>query len=766
MPSQMREKHMSALRILVLAVLLFCAPLVSVQAQVLPTGGSEEAGEVTVPEDLSAGTVRDLVSRLSDRQVRQLLLERLDALAEARHESGEDIGPIDFVTRLSRDVGLSISHALGNLPGLVETQSGSFAAFYADRGAGGMGRFLGLTLAAVLAGLLAAWLTGRAAYRWQDQIDAATGEESLGRLLRLQFLRLTLDLSSLIAFVIVGATVIELTLPASDIPFAELVLFALIALPMAMAAISRFLIRPYRAELRMVHTDDATARYLHRHQILLALFIGLQVAVIDFNQRNGVPVGELRLGFWLNLGIFAYIAYICYRARDGLSLMLRGPDDDVTPTEARVARAYPYAAIVACVLVWLLVEILVAQKMFHLLVDGQHYLTLFLLLMAPALDTMIRGLVRHLAPPMRGEGPLAEAAYRATRRSYIRIGRALVCALVVIAIAAIWEIDFHNLASAGIGARAAAALIEMLIILGIGFLVYELVTLWVNRKLADEQTAAGFDLNAEEPGGGEGGGAGGSRLATVLPLMRWVLQSTIVVITVLLALGNVGIDITPLLAGAGIVGLAIGFGAQKLVSDVVSGIFFLVDDAFRTGEYVEIEGTLGTVENISIRSLQLRHHRGPVHTIPFGEIPKITNYSRDWVIMKMRFTVPFDTDLKQVKNIFKQIGKDMMAVPEFAEDMMQPFKSQGVLEVDDVGIVVRGKFMAKPGKQFTLRKEIYQRVQKAFEENGIEFARREVRVRLNGDEPAGGLSEVDRQSLAAAAAEAAGATAPATEPST
>jgi small-conductance mechanosensitive channel len=233
----------------------------------------------------------------------------------------------------------------------------------------------------------------------------------------------------------------------------------------------------------------------------------------------------------------------------------------------------------------------------------------------------------------------------------------------------------------------------------------------------------------------------------------------VITITALIALGNVGIDITPLLAGADVVGLAIGFGAQKLVADVVSGVFFLIDDAFRTGEYVEVEGTLGTVEKISRRSLQLRHHRGAVHTIPYGEIPKITNYSRDWVIMKLRFTVPFETDLNKVKKIFKQIGADMMQVPEFAADMLQPFKSQGVLDVDDVGIVIRGKFMAKPGKQFTLRKEIYGRVQKAFEANGIQFARKEVRVKVDGAEPGRELTEDQKQAIAAAASDAAEKTA-------
>ncbi|MFK7857077.1 MAG: hypothetical protein AB8B79_23380 [Granulosicoccus sp.] len=131
--------------------------------------------------------------------------------------------------------------------------------------------------------------------------------------------------------------------------------------------------------------------------------------------------------------------------------------------------------------------------------------------------------------------------------------------------------------------------------------------------------------------------------------------------------------------------------------------------------------------------MQLRHHRGGIHTIPYGEIPKLTNYSRDWVLMKLKFTVPFNTDVKLIKKLFKKIGAEVLEIPHLKDDFLQPFKSQGVLEVNDVGIVVGGKFMAKPGTQFMMRKELYQRVQKEFEANGIQFARKEVRVKLDGD---------------------------------
>ena len=194
----------------------------------------------------------------------------------------------------------------------------------------------------------------------------------------------------------------------------------------------------------------------------------------------------------------------------------------------------------------------------------------------------------------------------------------------------------------------------------------------------------------------------------------------------------------------------------ELVSgDHLEGRIGVQDDAFRVGEYVEVDGTMGTVEKISIRSMQLRHHRGLVHTIPYGEIPKLTNFSRDWVIMKLMFTVPFDTDPNKVKKIFKKIGAEMIEDPLFKDDFLEPFKSQGVFQFDDVGIVMRGKFMAKPGTQFTIRKEIYNRVRNEFKAAGIEFARREVRVAMPEHENGAPVSDEEKAALTAAAAEVA-----------
>ncbi|MGZ0186995.1 MAG: mechanosensitive ion channel family protein, partial [Alphaproteobacteria bacterium] len=474
------------------------------------------------------------------------------------------------------------------------------------------------------------------------------------------FKRLCRDIAGVLVFLVVARQVGMLLTPPELFPFGSVIVVNLVSIPRMGAALSRFMLAPAEPGLRLLNANDDTAGYLHRHNVGLLLLASLSMMLVKFNDMNGVMAGESRLGFWLTLAVVFYVIAIIWRARHGLVGMMRGAGSDVSPSEAWVARAYPWFGIAVTVFTWLLVIILASLEMFALLKTAPHYKMMILLLLAPLFDTAVRGLVRHLAPPMTGEGQIAAAAYLSTKRSYTRIGRLIVFGLVIITIAKVWGIDFANLAAAGVGVQFPAKMIEIFIILAAGYLAWELVSLWINRKLAAEQTALGFNLNEEEPGGGEGGGAGGSRLSTVLPLLLGVAKAAIAVIFSLVALGNIGIDITPLLAGAGIVGLAVGFGAQKLLADVVGGIFFLIDDAFRTGEFVEVEGTVGSVEKISIRSMQLRHHKGPVHTIPYGEIPKITNYSRDWVIMKLKFTVPFETDPNKVK----KIGADMLAEEE------------------------------------------------------------------------------------------------------
>ncbi|KAE9631867.1 mechanosensitive ion channel [Parasedimentitalea maritima] len=689
-----------------------------------------------------------MVARMSDDQVRNLLLDRLDAVAttQTAQQSGKSLITIaqeTWVAFYTPTLG-----AVSKLPVLFSKQGEALSNFQASFGNAGLLKLFVFMAIAIGAGLAAEFVTNLLSRRWQGD-ETPSEDATLWSALSFLARRFGRDILGLVAFYFALRFVGLTLLTPAQLSFAGPFVTYLIWFPRLGAAISRFILAPHRADLRLVNINNRWAGFLHRNIIGLVLLGGFTLFIVGFDTANGVAINETRIAFWLNTAVHIYVALIFWTARSGLSEMMRGTDPDRSRFDEWVAKAYPYFAVAVALVTWIVVQVLSGSGHIKLLLTAPHYTTMFWLLLAPAIDTAIRGLVRHLQPPMIGEGAVAESAYKATKRSYIKIGRVIAGLFVVLRVAAAWNLDLRNLAAAGVGERFAANFVEFTMTVATGYVIYELVSLYVNRQLAKEQTSLG--VVEEDAAGGEGGGAGGSRLTTVLPLALVSAQTGIIVIFGLLAVGSLGIDITPLLAGAGILGLAIGFGAQKLVADVVSGVFFLIDDAFRVGEYVEVGGTMGTVEKISIRSMQLRHHRGLVHTIPYGEIPKLTNFSRDWVIMKLMFTVPFDTDPNKVKKIFKKIGAEMLQEPLFKDDFLEPFKSQGVFQFDDVGIVMRGKFMAKPGTQFTIRKEIYNRVRKEFDAAGIEFARREVRVALPGGDETKELTEADKTAISAAA---------------
>ena len=316
---------------------------------------------------------------------------------------------------------------------------------------------------------------------------------------------------------------------------------------------------------------------------------------------------------------------------------------------------------------------------------------------------------------------------------------------LVFVLASMWRIwGFDRLAQAddaGIVARIIDSSTEIIMILLIADLIWSLI-----KTFLDERMNASSQGNA----GDEGGGSGLSRVETLLPLLKNFALTVIVIMVAMVTLSSLGVDIGPLIAGAGVVGLALGFGSQALVRDVVAGVFFLLDDAFRLGEYIEVENLRGRVENISSRSMQLRHHRGPLQTVPFGEIKSIVNHSRDWVIVKLEFRVPFETDVNKIKKLVKKLAAELLEDPLIGDSFIEPLKSQGVRRMEEFNMVIGLKYTSKPGEQFMIRKTVYQRVLAMFKENGIQMASRDVKVAV----PADATPEQKQEAVAAAAQQA------------
>lgn len=220
-----------------------------------------------------------------------------------------------------------------------------------------------------------------------------------------------------------------------------------------------------------------------------------------------------------------------------------------------------------------------------------------------------------------------------------------------------------------------------------------------------------------------------SRMSTVMPVIRNLTLGAVLAIAALLVLSSTGINVAPLLAGFGVLGLALSFGSQTLVKDVVSGIFFIADDAFRIGEYIDTGGLMGTVEHISLRSIRLRHHNGPVHTIPFGQIGSVTNYSRDWGTIKFELRFERDADAELIRKTAKKVGLAMLEDPEFGGEFLVPLKMQGIQTVTETSMVVRFKFTSRPGKPSILKREGMKRLLSAFKAAGLSLASNAVTVR-------------------------------------
>ncbi|WP_420405655.1 mechanosensitive ion channel family protein [Nisaea sp.] len=711
--------------------------------------------------------LQTLVDELNPEQ-KETLVKLIELLEENRAGARADAPVVDPITQLKQVLTGFRSYVAEKVAGLPELLS------VIGKGLSGLSTeapvLLGFLLMSLVAGALAELIFVRAAEPWRERIKVPS-DGALGDTVAKLSLRAVLELGGVVVFILVSLALAH-TVPSKDshvVSISSFVLFA-IALPRAATAVLRFVLAPKRPDLRLVAADDHVVARLYWNLASVFALGGLLMFLSDFLTRAGHDA-EDGMRFWTAFLATFWLSLTIWRTRSGLTKILIGEGEAPTPGLARMARWWPPAMVALLVANWLFIQTAVSAGA-EVISPLRGTLVIVIILVTPFLDTMVRGIAEHLVPrepaPPRPEpgdevgAPVPEtpdmpdtpqpAVERQTRFSYIRIGRALLLAAVVVLVGKVWGLSLQGLAAAGIGAELAANLVGAVLILAGGYLVWEFSNLWINRRLIEE----GVTDAPSAPGhGGEGGGAGQSRMATILPLIRMVLSAVIGIMTILLALDALGINITPLLAGAGVIGLAVGFGAQTLVKDVVSGIFFLLDDAFRVGEFIDAGGTLGAVEKISVRSILLRSVNGPIHIIPYGEIAKVTNMSRDWVIMKLRFTVPFETDLDKVRKIFKKIGQEMMEVPELAEGIIEPFKSQGAADVDDVGIIVRGKFMTKPGHQFAVRKEVYSRVQKAFKENGIDFARKEVRVNIPGKVEGAALTPEQENAIAAAASQAA-----------
>ncbi|MEL6475717.1 MAG: mechanosensitive ion channel family protein [Pseudomonadota bacterium] len=711
----------------VLAALLLCLCLlpIPVEAQV-PFGvvESESTAEPVLPMDLTPDQVDGLLARLTDAEIRALLANELHRRAEeAAVEDMSGGEALAYITTRLQEMSARIgervprwTRAILNLGDRSEVVTERLA--QAERGVSGM---LIAALVVVTSGLAAGALAGWAIGGWRRWLMAPQRGSYWDKVIRTLVLG-ALDCVPILAFWLVTAPVISLSSAALG-PLSNLNWIYTVGVIYSWGGlvIARRLFAPDAPEIRIAPLDDALARRLYR-----TIRPAAMVAALAW-------IGG---GVWLHLG-YGFPPALTTVALGGtvvgailLYAVLSNIDRIRDATRAVFgAESGALSRIAVGTAPWLLTLYVGVAYLFwlaHWLERGQHQLlgpagTLIVYVTLPVFDRLGREIIRSI---VSGSSALTERF----RGVFFRAWRVALGIAALVLVLALWGLDLPRFLAGPLAPGWIGTAIDVAVTLLITWLIWELIkaALHSDKKFI----AAGEDVDpATAPKA--------TRLDTLTPLFRNVLLAFVLAIGAMFMLSTAGVDIGPLLASAGILGIAVGFGAQALVRDIFSGMFFLIDDAFRVGEYIELSEELrGDVESISIRSLQLRHHRGPVITIPFGEMKNIINHTRDWVLYKMSFRMEPETDPKQFKKLVKRVGAEFMEHPDHGHKFFEPLKSQGVYYVDDdSALVFRVKFKCKPRAQFVLRREINHRLREVFEANGLKLARRKVEI-VSGDEPA------------------------------
>jgi len=752
----MRRAHAGSAKVLMMLLLLV---LVLLPCSAVTWAGQSksatDAAAVQLPEVQGVESVDRIVAGLSDEQVRRLLIDELKAQAQREAEQSGPAQPTGIAGFIAKTKNLMVT-----LQQRIELlQSGATAApqqlsgVFALLGTGqNQGRSVAsviLTVAAVLAGgLLVQWffvLYTRDVRRRIAEATPAGWSSKIGTLAA----RALLDLVGIVIFAIAALAFFYGFL---DRTTGQRILLATylsgIAVVQGAWLVSRFFLAPGLPALRFLPFDDDTARYLHRWLMALtavATFGLLTCAVIRL--AGATEMAHFKSVTMVGLILTAMLIWMIIQKRKAVAEAFSRdlPENGLL---YRLAWKWHLFAIFG---VLVLIVFSTGARLLGT-ASGQGILTLLMVPLYFLLDWILRLILEAAFDVVEAPREEALAAAAAaddagkaqaaaeeeqkqdsaadessppakSRLDLGRMKRALrtslrlaLAALLFFWVFKIWGVEFP------IGQEVARTILRILIVVLICYIAYGFANAAIMRRLRRE-------MPAEDEEEMEEGGAGGSRIGTLLMLLRKFMLVVIVIMATLIILSSMGVNIGPLIAGAGVFGLAIGFGAQTLVKDIISGMFFLIDDAIRVGDFVECGGAKGMVEHISIRSMRLRHPRGRVHILPFGDIKNVTNLSRDYVIMKLDFRVRYDADVEKIRKIIKKkVYKKILANPELGPKLLEPIKSQGVREMDDSAMVMRVKYKTKPGDQFAIRKEVFRLMQEAFKEEGIEFAHRNVTV--------------------------------------
>lgn len=495
-------------------------------------------------------------------------------------------------------------------------------------------------------------------------------------------------------------------------------------------AVGRALFAPEAPGLRLLPIGDETAAYclvwLKRLSVWVVTGYAIAEAILIFGLGQAAHNGVVK---FVEFVLMIFLLMIVMQNRTGVANVIRAKEDARGPWAVARNRAADVWHILAALYLfagWAVSALQISDGYAHLL---RFTATTAAVLGAAKLAELavdaVLGRVLRVEPDLVGRYPGLEE--RVNR--YAPVLRTVLHSLIWFG-AAVLMLQFWGLGAFGwfqagrLGARVVGAIASVLFTIVIALLIWETVNSAIARHLQKLSRDAEVARTA--------------RVRTLLPMLRTALAGALFAVTILIILYEVGVNIAPLLAGAGVIGLAIGFGSQKLVQDIITGIFLLAEDAIAVGDVVNVAGQGGVVEALSIRSIRLRSLDGTVHIVPFSAVTTVSNMTKDFAFSVFDIGVAYGEDTDKVVEVLRQLGSEMREEARWANVIREPLEILGVDRFMDSAVVIRCRFRTNPGSQWAVSREFNRRYKRRFDEVGIEipFPYRKVVVQqVPGDAP-------------------------------
>lgn len=675
-------------------------------AQVASSTPTPPASSALSPDE--ATDLRSLLDTLSNDAERAVFLANLRALVEGAPATGETVDRDDWLAGATESLG-AFSGSLVTVMGEVENLPGEVSAFFDTlsdpvvlRNIAWAGLMLVLVVAtALLCEYAVRWLLARP----RRALEARSAASLPARLLILA-LHTLLEIIPIAAFAAAGFGALALVDLSFTLRLALVTVINASVIARLIIAAARAVLTPNAPHMRLFAMDDESAAYGYlwiRRFANAAIYgyFGLRAAwVLGMPRPTFLFFGDLLA---LLIAGMAIVFVLQIRAGVARRLRLLGgryrTGSRVRQTFADFWHVLAIAYIVVAYLVWVLdigrgFDFIGRATLLSVLTLG--IATVVGMLLLRAFDRVFR-----LRSELREQYPLLER--RANRYLPVlrRVLKAFYGAIVLLVLLEIWGVaPFAWLAS-----EAGQGMLGRLVSIGI--------VLLLGAALWEVGLAFGERLRAKNPDS--------VRLKTLLPFLLNAFRVIILTLAGLILLSELGVDIAPLIAGAGVLGLAIGFGAQTLVKDVITGIFILMEDTLSVGDVVEVGTHSGLVEKVTIRTVHLRDFDGNVHSIPFGEVQTIKNMSKHFAYAVVDVQVGYRENVDEALAVMAEVAADMAATGPLADSIVAPFEVVGVEGLQDSGVWLRGRFKTRPLGQWNVRREFYRRIKAAFDARGIEI---------------------------------------------